>query len=72
MKIMHRARSRGSSTGAAAPVLYRYDDAAAWHLPAKFMIPIRLYGEIEVITGMELGPAQNIRDQVCIYYYGSG
>ena len=52
--------------------MYRYDDAAAWHMPAKFMIPIRLYGDIEVITGMELAPAQNIPDQVCIYYYGSG
>jgi hypothetical protein len=37
--------------------MYRYDDAAAWHMPAKFMIPIRLYGDIEVITGMELAAA---------------
>ena len=72
MKIMHHARSRGSCTRAAVPVLYQYDDAAAWHLPAKFMVLIRLYGEIEVMTEMELGPAQNIRYQVCIYYYGFG
>ena len=44
---------------AIARIKYRYSctgmtNAAAWHLPAKFMIPIRLYGDIEVITGMEL------------------
>jgi hypothetical protein len=50
-----RARDRADQV---PEQLYRYDDAAAWHLPAKFMIPIRLYGEIEVITEMELGPAQ--------------
>jgi hypothetical protein len=44
---------------AIARMKYRYSctgmtNVAAWHLPAKFMIPIRLYGDIEVITGMEL------------------
>ena len=63
-RAIARIKYRDSCTG--------MTNAAAWHLPAKFMIPIRLYGDIEVITGMELAPAQNIPDQVCIYYYGSG
>ena len=71
MKIMKSCTARHRADHAPGQ-LYRYDDAAAWHLPAKFMVPIRLYGEIEVKTGTELGPEQNIRCQVCIYYYGSG
>ena len=58
MKIMKSCTARHRADHVPGQ-LYRYDDAAAWHLPAKFMVPIRLYGEIEVKTGTELGPEQN-------------
>jgi len=45
-RAIARIKCRNSCTG--------MTNAAAWHMPAKFMIPIRLYGDIEVITGMEL------------------